>query len=113
MVIMEDCIFCKIVSGEIPKDFRFEDEKVLAFDDINPVAPVHVLFIPKSHVKAFEELTDDAVLSSVRVGIQKVVEEEGLVGKGYKIVVNAGGGQVIDHLHFHLFGPVGVHVPVE
>lgn len=110
---MQDCIFCKIVSGEIPKNFRFKDEKVLAFDDINPLAPVHVLFIPKAHVKAFEELSDDAVLASIRVGIQKVVKEEGLIGKGYKIVVNGGGGQVIDHLHFHLIGPVGVHVPVE
>jgi histidine triad (HIT) family protein len=110
---MNDCIFCEIVKGEIPKDFRFKDENIVAFDDIHPVAKVHVLFIPKEHVAAFEDLMDDDILSSVRHGIQKIVRQEGLVGKGYKIIVNGGGGQVINHLHFHLIGPTGVHVPVE
>jgi len=110
---MNDCIFCEIVKGEIPKDFRFKDENVLAFDDIHPVAKVHVLFISKEHYGAFEELHDDDVLSSIRKGIQKIVEETGLVGKGYKILANGGGGQVINHLHFHLIGPTGLQAPIK
>lgn len=110
---MTDCIFCKIVKGEIPKDFRYQDEKIVAFDDINPVAKVHVLFIPREHVDAFEKLSDDQVLFSIRHGIQKVAEEMGLVGKGYKIIVNGGGAQVINHLHFHLIGPTGLHTTLE
>lgn len=108
-----NCIFCEIVRGDIPKDFRYKDSNVLAFDDIHPVAKVHVLFIPKVHVDTFENLYDDEVLSSVRKGIQKIVEEEKLVGKGYKILVNGGGGQVINHLHFHLIGPTGLQAPIK
>lgn len=107
------CIFCEIVKGEIPKDFRFKDGNVLAFDDIHPVAKVHVLFIPKEHIGSFEDLTDDDVLASVRRGIQKIVADTGLVGKGYKIIVNGGGGQVVSHLHFHLIGPTGLNAPVR
>lgn len=110
---MTDCIFCEIVKGEIPKDFRYKDANVVAFDDIHPVAKVHVLFISKEHYGAFEELTDDDVLGSIRRGIQKVVAETDLVGKGYKIVLNGGGGQVINHLHFHLIGPTGLHAPIK
>lgn len=110
---MQDCIFCQIAKGEIPKNFRYEDENVVAFDDINPVAKVHVLFTPREHVSAFEELLDDNVLSSVRRGIQKIVEQTNLVGKGYKIVVNGGGAQVINHLHFHLIGPIGTNAPIK
>jgi len=109
---MNDCIFCKIVTGEIPKDFVYQDENIVAFDDISPVKPTHVLFIPKVHVESFEKIEDDKFLASIRRGIQKVVEKKGLIGKGYKIVVNGGGAQVINHLHFHLMGPVGLHAKV-
>lgn len=107
------CIFCEIARGEIPKDFRFKDSNVVAFDDIHPVAKVHVLFIPREHIDAFENLTDDDVLSSIRKGIQKVVDETELVGKGYKIIVNGGGGQIVNHLHFHLIGPTGLQAPIK
>ena len=110
---MTDCIFCEIVKGEIPKDFRYKDSNVVAFDDIHPVAKVHVLFISKEHVDSFENLNDDDILVSVRRGIQKVVEQTNLVGQGYKIVANGGGGQVINHLHFHLIGSTGLHAPVK
>ncbi len=110
---LTSCIFCEIVKGEIPKDFRYKDANVLAFDDIHPVAKVHVLFISKEHVDAFEKLTDDDILSSVRRGIQKVVEDTGLGDKGYKIIVNGGGGQVVNHLHFHLIGPTGLNAPIK
>jgi histidine triad (HIT) family protein len=110
---MTDCIFCKIVKKEIPKKLAYEDDNIVAFDDINPVAKVHILFVPKNHMDAFEDLTDDNILSSVRHGIQKIVEQNDLIGKGYKVVVNGGGGQVINHLHFHLIGPTGLHAPIK
>ncbi len=109
---MNDCIFCKIVKKEIPKELHFEDENIVAFDDINPQSEVHVLFIPKKHFDSLDLLSDgdDMILSSVRKGIKKVVEEKGLNGKGYKVLVYAGGAQTIDHLHFHLRGPLGLKV---
>ncbi len=110
---MTDCIFCEIVKGEIPKDFRYKDENIVAFDDIHPVAKVHVLFISKDHIPSFENLIDDGILNSMRRGIQKIVEQTDLVGKGYKVVINGGGAQVINHLHFHLIGPTGLNAPVK
>ena len=110
---MQDCIFCKIVKKEIPKEFKYEDENVVAFDDIHPVAKVHVLFVPKEHIDAFENLTDDGIFVSVKKGVQKIVKQTDLVGKGYKIVVNGGGGQIINHLHFHLIGPTGLNAPIK
>lgn len=106
---MNDCIFCKIVNKEIPKEFRYEDEFVVVFDDINPVNKVHVLVIPKEHIESFEKIENDEFLPSIRKGIQKISKDEGLVGKGYKILVNGGGAQVINHLHFHLIGPIGLN----
>lgn len=110
---MEDCIFCEIVKGDIPKDFRYKDENIVAFDDIHPVAKVHVLFASKEHISSFEELQDDDILGSMRRGIQKIVEQTNLVGKGYKVVVNGGGAQIINHLHFHLIGPTGLKAPIR
>jgi len=107
---MEDCIFCKIVRGEIPKEFRYKDDNIVAFDDINPAAKTHVIFAPKEHIKAFEDLTSDAILGSVRLGMQKLISEKNLAGVGYKIIVNGGGAQIVDHLHFHLIGPIGLKV---
>ena len=110
---MNGCIFCEIVKGKIPKDFRFEDANVVAFDDISPVAKVHVLFISRKHYDAFETLDDDNVLFSMRKAIQKIVVDTKLVGKGYKILANGGGAQNINHLHFHLIGPVGLDIPMK
>ncbi|MBI4091784.1 MAG: HIT domain-containing protein [Candidatus Levybacteria bacterium] len=107
---MNDCVFCKIVRGEIPKDFRYEDDVIVAFDDVRPQADIHVLFTTRKHIDAFESLKDDKILSSVRIGIQKIASENKLVGRGYKILVFGGGAQTIDHLHFHLIGPVGLQV---
>ena len=107
---MNDCVFCKIVRKEIPKEFRYEDDVIVAFDDIRPQADIHVLFTPRKHIDAFESLKDDKILASVRTGMQKVVRETKLVGRGYKILVFAGGAQIIDHLHFHLIGPIGLRV---
>ncbi|OGH18610.1 MAG: hypothetical protein A2868_02500 [Candidatus Levybacteria bacterium RIFCSPHIGHO2_01_FULL_40_15b] len=105
-----DCVFCKIVKREIPKEFRYEDDLIVAFDDIRPQADIHVLFATRKHIDAFESLKDDRILSSVRIGIQKIASENKLVGRGYKIFVFGGGAQTIEHLHFHLIGPVGLQV---
>ncbi len=109
---MKDCVFCKIVRGEIPKDFRYEDDLVIAFDDIHPQAKTHILLVPKKHLDSFDQLTDEdeKIFSSVRRAAEKVVKEAGLMGKGYKIQVFAGGAQTVDHLHFHLIGPIGLRV---
>jgi len=107
---MNDCIFCKIVKGEIPKEFRYQDDLIVAFDDIKPVADTHVIFAPREHIVAFEDLTKDEILSSVRRGMQKIISDKKLIGRGYKILVNGGGAQIINHLHFHLIGPIGLKV---
>ncbi len=109
---MENCIFCKIVNKQIPKDFRFEDENIVAFDDIAPQADTHILFVPKKHLKSFDQLTksDENILYSVRLGVEELVRKNKLEGRGYKIQVYAGGAQTVDHLHFHLIGPIGLKV---
>ncbi len=109
---MKDCIFCKIVKKEIPKELRYEDDLIVAFDDINPQAATHVLFIPKKHLESFDVLSekDENILLSVRRGVEKIVGETELAGHGYKIQVFAGGAQTVDHLHFHLIGPIGLRV---
>ncbi len=100
-----DCIFCKIASGEMGTEFAYEDEHVVAFKDINPQKPVHLLVIPKEHVKEFYVLENDNVLPSVRKALQKLIAENNLDTQGYRIEVNGGGAQLVDHLHFHLLGP--------
>lgn len=104
---MEDCVFCKIVVGELPCKKVWEDTHVLAFTDLHPVAETHVLFVPKKHVNDFSELHSDEVMASLRTGVREVVEKHHLMGKGYKVQVNGGGAQIIPHLHFHLVGPIG------
>lgn len=106
---MKDCIFCKIAHGAMNNEILYEDENVIAFADINPAADVHILFVPRDHVDSFEKLSDDKVLSSVRKGVQEMVKKHKLVGKGYKLLVNGGGAQIVGHLHFHLIGPIGTH----
>lgn len=104
---MNDCIFCKIISGEIPSSKVYEDEKVLAFKDINPMAPVHILIIPKVHVEGVDKLTEEkaSVVSHI-VMVAKQLAEEYHLDNGYRIVSNVGedGGQTVRHLHFHLLG---------
>lgn len=104
---MEDCIFCKISKGEIPCDKVYEDEEILAFRDINPIAPVHILVIPKKHIKSAAELTeDDEALIGKMFTVIKNIAEENHLESGYRIVNNCGedGGQEVPHLHFHLLG---------
>lgn len=103
---MEDCIFCKIAGGEIPCNKVYEDEAVLAFHDINPAAPTHVLVIPKTHVQDITKVEDMEIVSAVMAAVQKIVHELGLGQDGFRLVVNTGknGQQTVPHLHFHIIG---------
>ena len=102
-----DCVFCKIISGEIPSKKVYEDEHVLAFWDIKPAAPVHVLVIPKQHIASAAEITPEnsAVVARIFEVIPKIARELGL-DNGFRVVSNCGdaGGQTCYHLHFHILG---------
>lgn len=102
-----DCIFCKIVNGEIPATKVYEGENVIAFKDINPVAPVHILIIPKKHYEsALEVDTTTNVLNEIFDAVKVIAKENGLDEKGFRLVTNIGesAGQTVKHLHFHLIG---------
>lgn len=103
-----DCIFCKIAAGEIPSTKVYEDEKVLAFKDINPLAPVHILVIPKTHIESAAAITSEnsAVISYIFEVIAKIVKEQGIDKDGFRVVTNCGenGCQSVKHLHFHILG---------
>lgn len=104
----EKCIFCRIVSGELPADIVYQDDDFLAFRDTMPKAPTHVLVIPKTHITSVAELADGRQELAGRLIIiaKNLAEKEGIAGKGYRLVINCGpeGGQVVPHLHLHLLG---------
>lgn len=104
---MNDCLFCKIIAGEIPSTKVYEDEQVLAFRDIAPMAPTHILVIPKTHIAGVDEITPEnsAVVAHIFEMIPIIAKEEGLAN-GYRVVSNIGadGGQTVRHLHFHILG---------
>jgi histidine triad (HIT) family protein len=104
---MMDCLFCKFASGEIKKEFTYQDEDIMVFPDIRPIKPVHLLIVPKKHIPDFTALEDDKLLGRIRHTIQQIVKNQEIENSGYRIVINAGGAQAIDHLHFHLTGPWG------
>ena len=103
---MEDCLFCKIIKGEIPSTKVYEDEEILAFNDINPAAPIHILVIPKKHITslAHMEKEDEAIVGRIYGVINKIAEEKGFKESGYRVIVNCGkdAGQEVMHLHFHI-----------
>lgn len=104
---MDDCIFCKIASGQIPSTVVYQDEDVFAFRDLNPQAPEHILFIPKRHLASMTELTaaDGPLLASIFTAAKNVAHQLGLE-QGYRFLTNVGphAGQSVFHLHFHLLG---------
>lgn len=104
---MVDCIFCKIRDKKIPSNIVYEDADVMVFPDIHPVKPVHLLIVPKKHIEDFMVLAQDDVFPAIRKAIQQMVKEKELEGKGYRLTVNGGGAQLINHLHIHLMGPMG------
>lgn len=100
-----DCIFCKLVNKEIPTEIIYEDDYVFAFNDLEPQAPVHILFVPKNHIKSNNDVKDDDhIITQIFNAIRKVAKEKGFDQDGYRIVNNIGkdGGQSVHHLHFHV-----------
>jgi histidine triad (HIT) family protein len=104
---MNDCVFCKIGSGQIPTKVLLQDDDVLAFEDLNPQAPVHVLVIPKRHVAGLSDPSADrALLGRIMEAAIEVARSKGILESGYRVVANTGrdGGQTVFHLHFHVLG---------
>ncbi|MCD6291921.1 MAG: histidine triad nucleotide-binding protein [Deltaproteobacteria bacterium] len=105
---MKDCLFCKIIKGEIPSDKVYEDETVYAFKDINPKAPVHLLIIPKKHYPTLNDLPDDEmeIIAHIHCVMKKLAVEFGVAESGYRVLanINKDGGQVVYHVHYHLIG---------
>lgn len=105
---MEDCIFCKIAAGQIPGEVIYEDEEILAFNDLNPQAPVHFLVIPKIHIESANDIdsSNSDLVGRVFEIISSLAKEQGLGEDGYRIVNNCGklGGQTVSHIHFHVLG---------
>ncbi|MBQ3181665.1 MAG: histidine triad nucleotide-binding protein [Clostridia bacterium] len=103
---MNDCLFCKIINGEIPSTKVYEDDLVYAFRDINPAAPVHILIIPKEHICCANELEQrhKELIGHIVLTAKKIAENEGIAEDGYRIINNCGenAGQTVFHLHFHL-----------
>lgn len=105
---MENCIFCKIITGEIPASKVFEDEKIIAFEDIDPQAPIHILLIPKEHFASLKDIPEDKknILSHILLKARQIAQEKGIAESGYRIVLNTerDSGQEVFHIHFHLLG---------
>lgn len=103
-----DCIFCKIIQGEIKSDKVFEDDEIIAIRDIHPKAPTHILFISKKHRASLDscEPEDAEMLGRLMIRISEIARQQAIAKNGYKVVMNCGkhGGQIIDHIHFHLLG---------
>lgn len=111
---MSDCLFCKIIEGEIPSKKVYEDDLVYAFDDIDPKAPVHFLIVPKKHIMNADELKeeDKDLIGHIFLTAKKICKEKGLE-RGYRVVNNCkeDGGQTVDHLHFHVLGGRSLNWP--
>ena len=105
---MSDCLFCKIVNGDIPSKIVYEDDSVLAFEDINPQAPVHILIIPKIHIATANDIAAEhaAVVGNMFVAAKTIAEKLSISKDGYRLVMNCNqhGGQEVYHIHLHLLG---------
>ena len=103
---MEDCIFCKIINKQIPSNIVYEDEDIIAFKDIAPAAPIHILVIPKKHIESLVKIDkeDETLIGKIYGVINIIASDMGVKEKGYRVIVNCGkdGGQEVGHLHFHL-----------
>jgi histidine triad (HIT) family protein len=103
---MDNCVFCRIVNGTNPTEILFKNEKLIAFPDLHPRAPIHILIIPKQHIRSLNDLEDGQLIVDMIATAKQVAKDQGIYDKGYKLVINTGseGGQVIQHLHMHLLG---------
>ena len=103
-----DCIFCQIVAGEVPSNIVYQDEEVLAFTDINPQAPIHLIIIPKKHIPSLTHLSQEqsSIIGNMINIANQLAKREGISESGYRLVINCGkeGGQLVPHLHMHLLG---------
>ena len=103
-----DCIFCQIVAGKVPSELLYQDEEIIAFRDINPQTPIHLVIIPKRHIPSLAHLTEaDSPLTGHMVSVaNQLAKREGIAESGYRLVINCGkeGGQLVPHLHLHLLG---------
>jgi len=103
-----DCLFCKILDGEIPADIVFESDDAIGFRDVNPQAPTHVLIIPRQHIATINDLEDgdDAIVGKLFLAAQQVAKNDGIADDGYRVAMNcnAAAGQTVFHLHLHLLG---------
>lgn len=103
---MEDCIFCKIIKKEIPSNIVYEDDEIIAFHDIHPAAPIHILVIPKKHIAKLTELSveDEILVGKIFTVINKIAKEQGFSDDGFRVIANCGkdGGQEVGHIHFHI-----------
>ncbi len=103
---MEDCIFCKIIKDEIPSEKVYEDDEILAFKDIKPSAPIHILVIPKKHISTLMEVNDENMylMEKIMKAIQKIAKKQGVDKTGFRLIANCGpdSGQEVMHIHFHL-----------
>lgn len=103
---MDNCLFCKIIKGEIPSNKVYEDDEILAFYDINPAAPINILVIPKKHITslAYMEKEDEVIVGKIYGVINEIAEKQGFKENGYRVIVNCGkdAGQEVMHLHFHI-----------
>jgi histidine triad (HIT) family protein len=103
-----DCIFCRIVAGEIPADIVFRDDEVIAFRDINPQAPTHILVVPRLHIASLTDAADQrkSLLGRLLLVAKNVAEKENVATNGYRLVLNCGadGGQLVPHIHLHVLG---------
>jgi histidine triad (HIT) family protein len=111
-----DCIFCKIIAGEIPSSQVYDDDRVTAFRDINPAAPTHVLIIPKEHIAAVNDLKtdDEPLVGHLFTTAKRIAAQEGIAESGYRLIMNNGpdGGQEVFHLHLHLLGGHRMQYPM-
>ncbi len=105
---MDNCLFCKIINKEIPARIVYEDDSILAFEDINPQAPIHMLLIPKDHFASLNELPEEKqhVIGHLFIKARDIANEKGIKGRGYRLVLNTekDSGQEVFHIHFHLLG---------
>jgi histidine triad (HIT) family protein len=103
---MEDCIFCKIIAGQIPGDFVYRDDTVVAFKDINPVTKIHLLIVPREHIAYLTDITEknSALIVRMVMAANKIAQQMGIATTGFRVVINCGeqGGQMVKHLHMHL-----------
>ncbi len=112
---MMDCLFCKIVEGEIPADIVYESDTAIAFRDINPQAPTHVLIIPRKHISTINDITaaDQELVGTLFMAAKEIAAKEGIAESGYRVVMNCneGAGQSVFHIHLHMLGGRGFDWP--